>query len=81
MSKEFQNSDLIYVNLITDVFKIIVEYHRKIIAKYLHLLPSVNRALETFVPDLVSLTHPSLQILGKTQTGVFLISGFQVSPL
>ena len=45
MSKEFQNSDLIYVNLITDVFKIIVEYHRKIIAKYRHLSPSGNRAL------------------------------------
>ena len=43
MSKELQNSDLIYVNLMTDVFKIIVKYRRKIIAKYRHLLPSGNR--------------------------------------
>ena len=34
-----------------------------------------------FVPNLVFLTHPSLQILGKTQTGVFQISGFLVNPL
>ena len=46
MSKELQNSDLIYVNLMTDVFKIIVKYRRKIIAKYRHLLPSGNQALE-----------------------------------
>ena len=26
---------------------------------------------ETFVPNIVSLNHPSLQILDKTQTGVF----------
>ena len=45
MSKELQNSDLIYVNLMTDVFKIIVKYRRKIIAKYRHLSPSGNRAL------------------------------------
>ena len=32
MSKELQNSDLIYVNLITDVFKIIVKYHQKIMS-------------------------------------------------
>ena len=37
MSKELQNSDLIYVNLRTDVFKIIV--------KYRHLSASGNRAL------------------------------------
>ena len=36
VSKELQNSDLIYVNLMTDVFKIIVKYRRKIIAKYRH---------------------------------------------
>ena len=41
MSKELQNS----VNLMTDVFKIIVKYRRKIIAKYRHLSPSGNRAL------------------------------------
>ena len=28
------------------------------------------------MPNLVSLTHPSLQILGKSQTGVFQISRF-----
>ena len=33
VSKEFQNSELIYVNLMTDVFKIIVKYRRKIIAR------------------------------------------------
>ena len=37
--------------------------------------------LETFVPNLVSLTRLSLQILGKTHTGVFPISGFLVNPL
>ena len=36
MSKELQNSDSIYVNLMTDVFKII--------AKYRHLLPIGNQA-------------------------------------
>ena len=46
MSKELQNSDLIYMNLRTDVFKIIVKYRRKIISKYCHLLPSGNRALQ-----------------------------------
>ena len=45
VSKELQNSDLIYVNLMADVFKIIVKYGRKIIAKYRHLSPSGNRAL------------------------------------
>ena len=35
-----------------------------------------NILLETFLPNLVSLTHPSLQILSKTQTEVFPISGF-----
>ena len=45
VSKELQNSDLIYVNLMADVFKIIVKYGRKIIAKYRHLSPRGNRAL------------------------------------
>ena len=44
MSKELQSSDLIYVNLMTDIFKITVKYRRKIIAKYRHLSPSGNRA-------------------------------------
>ena len=48
MSKELQNSDLLYVNLMTDVFKTIVKYRRKIIAKCCHLLPSGNRAIEIF---------------------------------
>ena len=30
------------------------------------------------MPNLVSLTCPSLQILGKTKTGMFLISGFLI---
>ena len=42
MSKELQNSDAIYVNVMTYAFKIIVKYRRKIIAKYRHLLPSGN---------------------------------------
>ena len=48
MSKELQNLDSIYVNLITDIFKIILKYCRKIIAKYRHLSPSGNRALKNF---------------------------------
>ena len=40
-----------------------------------------NILLETFLPNLVSLTRPSLQILRKTQTGVFPISRFLVNPL
>ena len=35
--------------------------------------------LETFVANLVFLTCPSLQILGKAQTGVFPISGFVIT--
>ena len=38
ISKELQNSDSIYVKVMTDVFKII--------AIYRHLLPSGNRALQ-----------------------------------
>ena len=53
MSKELQNSDLIYVNLMTDVFKIIVKYRQKIIAKYRHLSPSGNRALVTLTVFLI----------------------------
>ena len=45
MSNELQNSDFIYINLRTDVFKIIVKYHWKIIVKDCHLSPSGNRAL------------------------------------
>ena len=44
MSKEIQNSDLLCMNLMTDVFKIIVKYCRKIIAKYRQIAPSGNRA-------------------------------------
>ena len=40
-----------------------------------------NILLETSVPNLVSLTHPSLQILGKSQTGVFPTSSFLVNHL
>ena len=57
MSKELQNSDSIYVNLMTDVFKIIVKYRRKIIAKYRHLSPSGNRALYNPERFLFSIFH------------------------
>ena len=40
-----------------------------------------NFSLETFVPNFISLTWLNLQILGKTQTGVFPISVFLVNPL
>ena len=46
MSKELQNSDLMYVNPMTDIFKTIVKYRQKIIAKYCHLSPSHNQALK-----------------------------------
>ena len=45
MSKELENLDLIYVNLMTDLFKIIAKYRWKIIVKYRHLSPSGIRAL------------------------------------
>ena len=38
-----------------------------------------NILLETFVSNLVFLTRLSVQILGKTQTGVLPISGFLVN--
>ena len=41
----------------------------------------MNILLEAFVRNLVSLIRLRLQILGKTQTGVFPISGFLVNPL
>ena len=43
MSKEIQNSDLIYynVNQTTDVFKIIVKHRRKIFAKYHQMSPFI----------------------------------------
>ena len=40
-----------------------------------------NILSETFMPNFVSITRPSLQILGKTQTLVFPISEFLVNPL
>ena len=40
-----------------------------------------NISLGSFVPTFVSLTCPSLQILSKTQTRVFPISGFLVNAL
>ena len=36
---------------------------------------------ETFAPNLIFITRPSLQILGKTQTRVFSISEYLVNPL
>ena len=44
MSKELQNLDTLYVNLMAGVFKIIVKYCWKIIVKHRYLLPSGNRA-------------------------------------
>ena len=44
MSKELQNSNSVYVNLMTDVFKFMIKYRREIIVKYRHLSPSGNRA-------------------------------------
>ena len=55
MSKELQNSDLIYVNLMTDVFKFTVKYRRKIIAKYRHLL---YRLVRTELKD-----HPKIHLV------------------
>ena len=40
-----------------------------------HFAAFSNILLETFVPNLIFLTSPNLQILGKTQMGVFPISG------
>ena len=37
--------------------------------------------LEMFVVNLVFLTHPCLQILGKTQTRILPISGFLFNPV
>ena len=52
ISNELQNSDSIYVNLMADVFKIIVKHRRKIVGKYRHLLPSENRAyIDSFFQD------------------------------
>ena len=43
ISKELQNLDLMYynVNLMTDVFKVILKYCQKIVAKYLQILSFV----------------------------------------
>ena len=46
-----------------------------------HFAAFSNISLETFMPNLVSLTPPSPQILSKTQMGVFLISRFLVNSL
>ena len=46
-----------------------------------HFTAFSNFSLGTFMPNLVSLTPPSPQILGKTQMGVFLISRFLVNPV
>ena len=40
----------------TDVFKILVKYRRKIIAKYRHLSPSGNRALAPFIRKIYALS-------------------------
>ena len=45
-----------------------------------HFAVFSNFVLETSVSNLVSLTRSSLQILGKTQTGVFPILKIVLSP-
>ena len=45
-----------------------------------HIAALSNFSLETFMANLISMTNPSLQMLDKTQTGVFSISGFLVKP-
>ena len=66
VSKELQNSDLTHVNLMTDVFKIMVKYRRKIIAKYCHLSPSGNRALGSglliFLLEKLNMVHLIIQV-------------------
>ena len=47
----------------------------------MHWAPFSNILLETFVPNLVFPTCPNLQILGKSQTGVFPNSRFLVKSL
>ena len=42
---------------------------------------SSNFSLQTFMSNVVSLTHPSCQILDKTQTDLFTISRFMVMSL
>ena len=80
VSKELENSDLIYVNLMTDVFKSIIKYRRKIIAKYRHLLPSGNRALTPYMSlkrdDFVlqENSKPSVftkSVIGRKNTKIF----------
>ena len=41
----------------------------------------INFSLETLLANFVSLTHPSLHILDKTQTVLFPTFGFLVNPL
>ena len=46
-----------------------------------HFAGFSNISLEILKPNVVSLALPCLLILGKTQTEVFLISGFLLNPL
>ena len=46
-----------------------------------HVAAFSNILLKTFLPNLLSLTCPSLHILGKIQVGIFLIPRFLVNPL
>ena len=46
-----------------------------------HFAAFSNILLKTFMPNLVSLTCSSLQILNKSQTGVCPISAFLFNPL
>ena len=52
---------------------------KRLILQPWHFATFSNILIETFVPNLVFLTCPSLQIVGKTQTEVFPISEFLVN--
>ena len=60
ISKKLQDSGLIYfnVNLMTDVFKIVLKYRRKIIAKYRQILLFIAQ----WEPSLNELSLVSLNI-------------------
>ena len=78
---------LLFLNLIwrlggnfTPVGFLLIAQKRKMLKPWYFAVFS-NFLLETFLPKLVSLTLPRLQILRKTQNRVFPISRFLVNPL
>ena len=58
-----------------------IELKQSETVKSITLAAFSNISLETFMVNLVSLSPPSLPILGKSQTGVLQIFGFLVNPL